>query len=134
MPALPWKAIRQPAAEATYFVMATHLPLTGYRHVPRFLAHTARIRRQLAASDGLVGYSLDAKLLRKQFRTVSAWESREAAQAFARAEPHATIMRTDPQRMGESRFRSWEASGRQVPVSWADARSHLEDLQAPQGA
>jgi hypothetical protein len=133
MPALPWKAIRQPDPEATYFVMATHLPLTGHRHIPRFLADTARIRRQLAASDGLVGYSLDARPLRKRFGTVSAWESREDAQAFARAEPHATIMRARPGRMGPSRFRSWEASGRQVPVSWAEARAHLDEPQTAQG-
>jgi heme-degrading monooxygenase HmoA len=122
---LPWKQIRPPEPDNEYFVMATHLPLTGYRHIPKFLVHTNRIRRQLATSDGLIGYSLDAKLLKKQFRTVSAWESREAAQGFARAEPHATIMRTAPQRMGGSRFRTWTVPGRDLPVPWRDAAAHL---------
>jgi heme-degrading monooxygenase HmoA len=129
MPPLPWTKIRQPEPEATYLVMATHLPLTGYRHIPKFLAQTAKVRKQLAGAEGLIGYSLDAKILRKQFRTVSAWESREAAQRFARAEPHATIMRTDPQRMGETAFVTWETPGTQVPVSWADARAHLDEAR-----
>jgi heme-degrading monooxygenase HmoA len=126
MPPLPWTKIRQPDPEATYLVMATHLPLTGYRFIPKFLRQTMQIRRQLATSDGLIGYSLDAKLLKRQFRTVSVWESREAAQAFARAEPHATVMRTDPERMGDTRFRTWEVAGRDLPVSWRDAAAHLE--------
>jgi heme-degrading monooxygenase HmoA len=131
MPALPWTKIRQSEPEANYLVMATHLPLTGYRHIPKFLAQTAQVRKQLAHAEGLIGYSLDAKILRKQFRTVSAWESREAAQRFARAEPHATVMRTTPQRMGETKFVTWEVPGSQVPVSWADARARLEETRSP---
>jgi hypothetical protein len=134
MPALPWTTVRRPEPDAEIFVMATHLPVTRFRYVPGFLLDTQRIRRQLAAAEGLLGYSLDAQVLRRQFRTASAWESREAAMAFARAEPHATLMRRDPQRMGDSRFRTWTVAGRQVPVRWADARAHLDEAQAPQGA
>jgi len=125
MPALPWTAHATPDPDATYVVMGTYLPLRGYRFIPRFLADTMKVRRQLAGADGLVGYALDAHLLRKEFFTVSVWESREAVERFARAEPHTAVARTTPKRMGHSVFRTWTASGRDVPVAWDVARIHL---------
>jgi hypothetical protein len=125
MPALPWTARSAPARDATYVVMGTYLPLRGYRFIPRFLAETMKIRRQLAGADGLVGYALDAHPLRKEFFTVSVWESREALERFARAEPHASITRTTPKRMGRSKFRTWSATGGDVPVGWDAVRTHL---------
>ena len=83
MPALPWTSRATPHPDATYVVMGTYLPLRGYRFIPRFLADTMKVRRQLARADGLVGYALDAHLLRKEFFTVSVWESREAVERFA---------------------------------------------------
>jgi heme-degrading monooxygenase HmoA len=106
-------------------VMGTFLPLRGYRFIPRFLAEAAKIRRQLAGADGLVGYALYAHVLRKEFFTVSVWESREAIERFARAEPHASITRTTPKRMGQSKFRTWSATGGEVPVAWDTVREHL---------
>jgi heme-degrading monooxygenase HmoA len=125
VPALPWTAKTAPDAEATYVVMGTYLPLRGYRFIPRFLAETMKIRRQLAGADGLVGYALDAHLLRKEFFTVSVWENREALDRFARAEPHASITRATPKRMGHSKFRTWSAAGGDVPVGWDAVRTHL---------
>ena len=66
--------------------MATYLPLTRHRHVPKFLAQTQQIRQQLATSEGLVGYALDARIARKEFRTVSVCAPLpSAAPAHARA-------------------------------------------------
>ncbi len=125
MPALPWTARTTPDPDTTYVVMGTYLPLRGYRFVPRFLRQTMQIRRQLGAAEGLVGYALDAHLLGKEFLTVSAWESSEALERFARAEPHASITRTTPKRMGPSKFRTWSAPGRDLPVGWDAVRAHL---------
>ena len=78
MPALPWIGVSEPQADATYVVMASRLPLRSYARIPSFLRATSRIRRQLATADGLVGYSLDAKLLAKTFWTLSAWRNQAA--------------------------------------------------------
>jgi heme-degrading monooxygenase HmoA len=131
VPALPWKSLTTPDPEATYVAMATYLPLTKHRHVPKFLAQSMQVRKQLATSEGLVGYALDARIPSKRFRTVSVWESEAALRAFARAEPHAGIMRSDRARMGPTKFATWTVSGRQVPVSWADAQAHLDEPQSP---
>jgi heme-degrading monooxygenase HmoA len=125
MPALPWAPRTPPDPDTTYVVMGTYLPLRGYRFIPQFLAQTMQIRRQLGAAEGLIGYALDAHPLRKEFLTVSVWESSEALQRFARTEPHASITRTKPKRMGPSKFRTWSALGREVPVSWDAVRAHL---------
>lgn len=67
--------------------MASRLPLRGYRYIPGFLRWTLWIRGQLAEAPGLVGYSLDAKLFRRTFWTLSAWTSREAVEEFGGAGP-----------------------------------------------
>jgi len=125
VPALPWTARTQPDPDTTYVVMGTYLPLRGYRYIPRFLGDSMKVRRQLAGTDGLVGYSLDAHLGKKEFLTVSVWESREALDRFSRSAPHATITRVKPKRMGPSKFRTWSATGAEVPVGWDTVRAHL---------
>ena len=125
MPALPWTARTTPDPDRTYTVMASRLALRAYRYVPRFLTQAMTIRRQLAQADGLVGYALDARLRHKEFLTVSVWESKDALERFARADPHAGIIRTKPQRMGGSRFVFWTCRGGDVPVRWDEVASRL---------
>jgi hypothetical protein len=125
VPATPWTARTPPEPDTTYVVMGTYLPLRGYRYIPRFLADTMKVRRQLAHTDGLIGYALDAKIGRKGFFTVSVWADRNALERFSQSMPHAAITRVNPKRMGPTKFRSWEATGAEVPVSWDTARSHL---------
>ena len=73
MTALPWVARREVHPGTTYVAMVSELPLASHRAIPRFLRHTRRIRRQLAAADGLVGYALKADLWNKTFWTYSVW-------------------------------------------------------------
>ena len=122
---MPWTARTAPDPDTTYVVMGTFLPLRGYRYIPRFLADSMKVRRQLAQTDGLIGYALDAKIGRKEFFTVSAWESREALERFSKSEPHAAVARVKPKRMGPSKFRTWSAAGAEVPVGWDAVRAHL---------
>ena len=125
MPALPWTSRTTPDPEATYVVMGSRLPLRGYRFIPRFLAHTLRIRRQLADAEGLVGYSLNARLLHKEFWTVSVWTSKDDLERFARTDPHAHIIRTRTERMGRSKFVFWSCRGSETPVAWDTVAEHL---------
>ena len=78
MPALPWIARSEVHPTTTYVAMVSELPLPSHRAIPRFLRHTRRIRRQLAASDGLVGYALKADLVHKTFWTFSVWVDQTA--------------------------------------------------------
>ena len=76
-----------PTPGATYVVMGSRLPLRGYRFIPRFLAHSMRIRRQLATADGLIGFALNARLAHKEFWTVSVWDSRDELERFCLRRP-----------------------------------------------
>jgi len=85
MPALPWSTGKTVDPDHECMIMASRLPLAGFRHLPAFIRATMKIRKQLSTADGLIGYSLDAHPMSKTFWTLSAWESREALEAFSRA-------------------------------------------------
>lgn len=125
MPAIPWKTFADVDPQRHYLVMASRLPLRSYRQIPSFLRLTLAVRRQLAASEGLVGYALFAQLPQKTFWTLSAWEDSARLQAFARAMPHAAVMHQLRPHMAPTTFTTWEAPGRALPVSWEDARARL---------
>ncbi len=125
MPALPWTTIRTPDPDRTYAAFATKLPLTAHRHVPGFLRDTLRIRAQLKSAPGLVGYGLLAELGRRTFWTVSVWEDEASLRTFAAAEPHRSITRRVPGRMGQSVFHAFEVRGAELPLRWPDVQARL---------
>jgi hypothetical protein len=118
MPALPWVERMHIEPDRDYVVMASRLPLRSYRFVPGFLRDTLRIRRQLATTAGLVGYALNAQLLRKTFWTFSVWSDQASLDAFAAADPHRTIVARMRTRMNQSRFEFLHARGAEIPSDW----------------
>lgn len=107
--------------------MASRLPLKGFRSIPGFLRGTMRIRTQLADSPGLVGYALNAQLTRKTFWTVSVWQDRASLDAFARSEPHRSIVERLRPHMDASRFEFFAVSGTDLPIGSSDAMSRLHE-------
>jgi hypothetical protein len=125
MPALPWIRVCEPETDITYVVMASRLPLRSYARIPSFIRATWRIRRQLSAADGLVGYSLDAKVVAKTFWTLSAWRDQEALDIFARSEPHRGLVTAIQPHMKPTTFVTWTAPGSEVAVKWETARQQI---------
>lgn len=130
MPKLPWTEIESVPPDTEVTVMASRLPLRRYRHVPRFLAGTLRIRRQLARSEGLVGYALDAQLARKTFWTVSAWTGRDYLYAFDGADPHRTAKEGIRPQMEPSTFVLWTGRAADLPIAWDEVRRRLDERRA----
>lgn len=89
------------------------------------MALTLTVVRQLEGTPGLVGYALDAELLRKTFWTLSAWDSATSLGAFARSLPHTRVIRELRGRMSPTTFVTWELAGTDLPVSWEDARTRI---------
>lgn len=106
-------------------MVATKLPLRSYRHIPAFLRWTWRIRGQLAHAEGLVGYSLDAHIVRKTFLTVSAWTTQAAIEQFVHGDPHAAGMTAIRPNMRPSAFAFWTAEPDELPLRWDEVRSRL---------
>ncbi len=134
MPAIPWMNFTEIDPQREYLVMASRLPLRSYLQIPKFLRLTLAVRRQLAQSDGLVGYSLLAQPLSKTFWTLSAWVDGQHLGAFSRAMPHTDVMQQLRPHMGQTTFVTWRVRGDALPVSWKDATSRIRAVAAEQPA
>jgi hypothetical protein len=125
MPALPWVQREKADPDATYVAMASRLPLNHYRSVPGFLRDTLAIRRQLAEAPGLVGYALDAQLVKRTFWTFSVWRKREDLDAFAVSDPHRRIITRLRPLMAETRFEFFPLPGAELPMTWEQMKAPL---------
>ena len=126
MPKLPWSNVSEVPADTEVTIMGSRLPLRSYRHVPRFLRATQRIRRQLARSEGLVGYALDAELTRKTFWTVSAWVGEDVLRRFSGADPHRAETAAIRPMMLPTTFVFWGGKASDLPVDWGDVRARID--------
>ena len=122
---LPWttRAELQPGSE--YLVMASHLPLKRMAATVRFLRAVTAVRKQLATADGLVGYTLRAKPLARDYWTLSVWQDEPALRAFMRTPPHAGIMSSLSPVMGPTKFITWKIAAADGRPSLADALQRL---------
>ncbi|MGW6916297.1 DUF3291 domain-containing protein [Kitasatospora sp. NPDC054939] len=125
MPTLPW-TVPNPAVPGTRaVVMASRFEVRSLRDVPRFFRKSLAAWRQVRTAPGALGASLVARPLRREFLTLSAWESREALYGYARAEPHRGIMTGLRSTMRSSVFTFWEVPVEDLPIDWAEARRRL---------
>jgi hypothetical protein len=132
MPALPWTSGPfDPSGDRELHVLTSALPLTRYRDVPRFLRWAMRIRKQLATTDGCAGYSLDARLRRKTFYTLSAWQDRNAMNRFVHSGRHAAMLADMAGRLGQSTFVESSTRANGLPLDWAAAKQRLTDARRP---
>jgi heme-degrading monooxygenase HmoA len=125
MPEFPWAWRSAPAPTSECTVMASRLPVRGYRHLPVFLQRSLIIRRQLASAPGLIGFALLADLLHKTFWTVSAWDSRRSLTGFSMTNPHRIIARATKPMTGASTFVFWTCPVAELPVSWDEVRRRV---------
>ena len=131
MPALPWTTGPfQPDDNKTLHVLASMLPLRRYGDIVRFLRWTGKIRKQLITADGCAGYSLDARLLRKTFYTLSACSDAEAMNQFVRSWQHAAMLADMAGRLGQATFVESSAKSSALPLDWASAKQRIADRRA----
>ena len=114
MPAAPWRSFRKPEPERDYLALLSFLPLKAFWRMPAFLLGAAGVMKQLAAAQGLIGYSLLARPLAKNFWTLSVWED---VRLMTSLTPH----------MGKTKFVRWTVKGSGLPLVWDDALRHMQD-------
>ncbi len=127
MPALPWKSFVTPESDREYTALVSFLPLNKFGALPKFMRYTFQTQRQLAASEGLIGYSMDANILGKKFWTLSVWEDAEALRSFVRRAPHEKIMKDLLPDMRQTEFVRWKAKGSSVPPDWGAAKERVRE-------
>jgi hypothetical protein len=125
MPDLPWttRAEMEPATD--YLVMASHLPLRRISSTVRFFRAVSAVRKQLATADGLVGYTLRASPLARDYWTLSVWDNQQALREFMRTLPHAQIMNSLKPFMGPTKFVTWTVAAADGQPTMASALEHL---------
>jgi hypothetical protein len=121
MPDLPWTSFAERDPKRQYVVLLTYLPLRRLTSTPAFFGHVQRIRGQLKRAPGLVGYSLRARPLAREYWTLSVWESERALLAFVKMQPHGGSMVSLRERMGETRFLRWPVAGTEPLPDWEHA-------------
>ena len=133
MPDLRWTAAAEWEPGHEYVVMASHLPLVSIRSTLRFFRAVAAIRKQLSSTQGLVGYTLRAKPLARDYWTLSVWDDRVALEQFMRTRPHVRLMGSLKPFMGTTRFVEWVVTTTEGRPSWTEALERLAP-QAGHGA
>lgn len=125
MPTLPWTTgPERPTDTADTVVMGSYFRVRGYRHVLPFFVDAMRVLMQARRSEGALGITLEAHLLRMEFRTLSQWRDQASLDAMVRAEPHRSIMTRHRNAMEDSDFRFWRAPA-STPPTWEDAMRRL---------
>jgi quinol monooxygenase YgiN len=125
VPDLPWTARAEMEPGTGYLVMASHLPLKRITATARFFRAVFAVRTQLAAADGLIGYTLRAKPLARDYWTLSVWTDNTALREFMRTPPHVKVMTTLKPYMGPTKFVTWTISAADGRPSMAGALDHL---------
>ena len=125
MPDLPWTARAEMEPGTRYLVMASHLPLQRITATPRFFRAVSAVRKQLPAADGLIGYTLRARPLARDYWTLSVWTDNTALREFMRSPPHVQVMTTLKPYMGATKFVTWTISAADGRPSMAAALDHL---------
>jgi hypothetical protein len=108
-----------------YLVMASHLPLKRISSTVRFLRGVSAVRKQLAAANGLVGYTLRARPLARDYWTLSVWKDETALRAFMRTPPHVQLMTSLKLLMGPTKFVTWRIPAADGRPSLAGALERL---------
>ena len=121
----PRKAVAPLEPDATYLVLASSIPPKSVVSTWKLFRGARAVRRQLLATDGVVGFSMLAQPLRKHYATLSVWRDEAALEAFAKAHPHDRLMGDLAPVMDTTKFVRWTISGTDGPPSWNDALVRL---------
>lgn len=125
MPTIPWTTPNPAAPGSTAVVMASRFEVASLADVPRFFLRSLAVWKQVRSTPGALGASLQAHPLKRVFLTLSAWEDKDALNAFASAEPHRGIMRELAPTMKDSTFTFWEVKTEELPLAWDDAERRI---------
>jgi len=121
----PWKSMAALEPDREYFVLASSIPPLSRSSTRRLFKGASAVRRQLAGTEGLVGFSLSAQPLLKRYATLSVWVDEDALTAFAGTSPHRELMADLSPAMGATKFVRWTIKGSDGRPSWREAKRRL---------
>jgi len=125
MPDLPWTSRSPMEPGPEYLVMASHLPLRRVSSTVRFFRGVLAVRNQLAHTDGLIGYTLRAKPVARDYWTLSVWKDRATLREFMGKSPHVEIMTSLKPHMGPTKFVYWSITAADGRPGFTEALERL---------
>jgi hypothetical protein len=126
MPSLRWIGVSTPLdPNGACTIFAARLQLRSYRQMPRLLWLAIRIRSQLRASPGILGYAFDLDMRHKTLWTISAWSHRAGLARFDRTGAHSRARHTLRAVMLPPTFAVWTCPIDQLPVPWHETRARI---------
>lgn len=128
----PWKSVGVLEPDRQYVVLASSIPPRSMSSTFRLFRGASVVRKQLEATEGVIGFSLLARPLRKQYATLSVWDDEPALAAFSAARPHGELMAELSPEMGPTKFVRWSIMGVDGRPSWKEALSRLRGT-GPEG-
>jgi heme-degrading monooxygenase HmoA len=121
----PWKSLQPLEDDREYVVLATSIPPRSRGSTGRLFRGARAVRKQLERTRGVVGFSMLARPLGKQYATLSVWVDEAALAAFAHDSPHGELMGALAPEMGATKFVRWTIKGVEGRPSWSEALRQL---------
>jgi hypothetical protein len=118
---MPWTKLVRADPGQEYLVLLSYLPLRRYSKIPAFIRYSLQVQQQMRKTPGAFGYSMRAKILSRNFWTLSVWKDDRALMEFVRTAPHVEVMKSIAAHMGATKFTKWKLQGSAVPPTWDDA-------------
>ena len=128
MKPLPWRSLSPERPGERYVYVATFFHLRSVRTTWRFLRTASRVQKHLESGPrGLLGFSIQAKPLRRRYWTLSAWEDPAAVTRFVGADPHRSAMGSLARKMRAFDSVQWVGAASGHPPSWQEALRRLSE-------
>lgn len=121
----PWNRLAPLELDREYVVLASSIPPRRRTSTWRLFRGASSVRKQLARTDGVIGFSLLARPLKKQYATLSIWEDQDALRAFSDSSPHRELVTHLSAQMNRTRFVSWTINGSDGRPTWNEALQKL---------
>lgn len=121
----PWKTIKALDPTLEYVVLASSIPPKSVASTGRLFRGSRAVRKQLMATEGVMGFSMLAEPLRKHYATLSVWRDEAALDGFVGAHPHDELMTSLVAEMDATKFVRWTISGANGHPTWREALDRL---------
>lgn len=120
-----WRQIQPLESGRDYTVLASRIPARRLSSTARLFRGSRAVTAQLAQTDGVVGFSLLARPLHKEYATLSVWVDETSLRSFVSSTPHARLMTDLAHEMSPTRFVRWTIDGSTGRPRWEDALARL---------
>lgn len=121
-----WKQLQTVLPDRDYVAFVTDIPPRRMASTSRMFSGSRQVGKQLGATDGVVGFSLLARPMAKQYVTLSLWTDEAALAEFARSRPHQQLMTDLAPEMAKTTFVRWQHAGASGRPDWSDALRRLD--------